>query len=559
MRDVSAGTRAALIGVAVMWSALVSGLAGVGCSGSSEPGGADPDFGTDTATGGDATPGDATPGDATPGDATPGDPSSGAIDAGSGQDSGGGADVTGVAVAPTLASLKLSASGTELTDELGRLVLLRGANTGGRAKFPPFHPFPFAESGLPEQSMAPGFDQAVSDYFARMASWGLNVARMPFTWEALEPQRDAFDEGFLDRYVAQIDAAAAHGIRVIVDFHQDVYARPFCGDGFPVWTIAEPVPETPEDCSSWFMGYLFDDGQKAAFDRFWADEDNLRGEFKDMWEHMATRTWARPNVIGFEIINEPGSGSADDTVWGPQVLTPFYTELGAHIRSHAPDALVFFDSTGLDAVTQETAVELPDGEGWVFAPHFYDPTVFMGAAAGGDFNVLESLGRWAAKRDAWGVPLIVGEFGIEAVDPGAVAYIRDNFDAMDVYQLHGTVWEYSSTVDDWNDEGMSVVAADGTDTPVIDAVTRAYPAAVAGALEAWTWDAATLAGELRFTATAGGVTELVAPARLYPDGVQVTLSGVEGCWSLDVATGRVIVHALEAGAAVVTLAPAASE
>ena len=469
------------------------------------------------------------------------------------------ADGTGPAceaVAPTLSSLRLTPIGTELRDELGRLVLLRGANTGGRSKFPPFHPFPFSESGLGEQESSPAFNDAVTQYFARMASWGLNVARMPFTWEALEPVRDEFDEAFLDRYVAQIEAAGAHGIHVIVDYHQDVYARPFCGDGFPLWTIAEPIPETPDDCTTWFMGYFFDDGQKAAFDRFWANEDGLRDEFKDMWQHMVERTRDLPNVIGFEIINEPGAGSADDTVWGPEVLTPFYTEMGAHIRSHDDDALVFFDSTGLDAVTQETAVELPDGDGWVFAPHFYDPTAFLGDAAGGDFDVAESLGRWAAKRDEWGVPLIVGEFGIEAVDPGAVAYITDNFDAMDVFQLHGTVWEYSTTVDDWNDEGMSIVGPDGEDTQVVDAIVRAYPTAVDGDLTAWTWDPATLDGELTYAATADGVTEIAVPTRLYPGGVEVTIVGVDGCWALDEARERAVIRVLGAGEVTVMIGPA---
>ena len=78
------------------------------------------------------------------------------------------------------------------------------------------------------------------------------------------------------------EALGARGIRVVVDFHQDVYARPFCGDGFPLWTIAGEVPERPEDCESWFNGYLTDDeGVGASFDRFWANEDGLRDAFKD--------------------------------------------------------------------------------------------------------------------------------------------------------------------------------------------------------------------------------------------------------------------------------------
>ena len=463
------------------------------------------------------------------------------------------------ATRPDLPTRRLDVEGMLLVDAVDREVLLRGVNAGGRSKLAPFFPFPFAESGHPLQSDAPAFDDAVGVYFDRVAAWGHDVVRLPFSWEALEPTRGTWDEAWLDRYEAMIEAAGARGLRVIVDFHQDVFARPYCGDGFPVWACPEPVPETPADCSSWFLGYFQDDHQKAAFDNFWANGDGLRDDFLVMWEHMVARTWPHDHVIGFEIINEPGNGSADEAEWAPDVLTPFYEEVGAAIRGWAPGALVFFDGTGIDAVTQETEVELPAGDGFVFAPHFYDGNVFLGGEIGGVEYVEEGLGKWAALRDAWGVPALVGEFGIRSDHPSAADYVRFNFDYLDAYGLHGTLWEYSTTADDWNQEAMSVISPAGEETVVVDAMVRAYPMAVAGRVTAWSYDALERAGELVYEARADGVTEIAAPARLYGAGVEATLTGVEGCWAWDAEAGVLVVRTLEAGTATVGLEPAGGE
>ncbi|MDP6944196.1 MAG: cellulase family glycosylhydrolase, partial [Myxococcota bacterium] len=246
--------------------------------------------------------------------------------------------------------MRLTAVGSRLLDALGREVMLRGANTGGRSKFEPFIPFPFLESGLAEQADAPPFAEAVETYYDMVASWGTNVVRMPFSWEALEPTRGTYDDTYLSRYQAMISAAESRGIRVIVDFHQDVFASVYCGDGFPLWAVPEPWPEPAESCASWFSAYFNEGPMHAAWDRFWANEDDLMDDFEAMWTHMASATWPQDAVIGFEIINEPAPGSEPEETWAPEVLTPFYSEMVTVIREAAPGALVFFDSTGAEAL-----------------------------------------------------------------------------------------------------------------------------------------------------------------------------------------------------------------
>jgi endoglycosylceramidase len=454
-----------------------------------------------------------------------------------------------------LSTLKITVDGTRILDAQGREIILRGVNTGGRSKFPPFFPFPFQESGLPEQASAPPFEDALDLYLDRVESWGHNVLRLPFTWEAVEPTEAAYDATYLGRYTAVVDGAAARGLRVIVDFHQDVFARPYCGDGFPLWTLEQPVPDPPANCENWFMGYMTNDDVKNAFDRLWSNTDGLMDKLKDMWRHVASELWPRDNVIGFEIINEPGAGTAQEDVWAPTVLTPFYSEMVTVIKENAPDAPIFFDSTGTSALDAQTALERPTGEGLVFAPHYYDSEVIMFGTWSGLTTVLEPIGRWRAKADGWGIPVLLGEFGIRPHTDNAAQYVRLNFDALDEHLMHGAIWEYSSTVDDWNNENMSLVDGDGQERETVVEIIRAYPAAVAGRITSFFYDAENRSGTLTFEAQADGLTEIAAPTRLYPDGATVRVTGVDACWAYDIAAQRLLVQTKEAGTATVTFSP----
>jgi len=455
-------------------------------------------------------------------------------------------------VAPT--TLRLTLDGTKLRDENGREVLLRGVNAGGRSKLFPFFPFPFAESGHPDQAVAPPFETAAAEYFDRIASWGHNVVRLPFTWEAVESERGNYDTQFLDRYRRLCELCQERGLRVIVDLHQDVFARPYCGDGFPLWACPAPVPEAPEDCSDWFMSYLSGETEAAtAFDRFWSNADGLRDALGAMWSEVAGRMWGVDAVIGFEILNEPHRGNADESTWGETVLPAFYEELANVIRAAAPGALVFFDSTGVDAVNASTRVHRPTGDHFVFAPHFYSISAFVEGFDHDPAAVLGGLGRWADHRSTWNLPVLIGEFGIKPTADESNVYYRAHWDALDAHLLHATLWEYSSTTDDWNDEAMSIFSPDGEETVGVTEAIRAYPRAVAGELVSFYYDADTRAGELVFEAVADGVTELVAPARLYPDGVSARVTGIDGCATST--AGVVYVIAATAGTATVTFEP----
>ncbi len=454
---------------------------------------------------------------------------------------------------PELETLRVRIEGRRILDCHGRQLLLRGINAGGRSKLPPFMPFPFRESGLDSQATAAPFDEALARYCDQLQSWGLSLVRLPFSWEALEPIRGAYDDAFLDRYFALARACGERAMRVIVDFHQDVFARPYAGDGFPLWACPQPAPDPAGPDHHWFMGYLQNDQVQLAFDRFWRNDDGLRDAFAAMWRHLATRLWQLDNVIGFEVINEPGWGSAAMYEWAKTVLTPFYAEMATVVRAAAPDAPIFFDSTGGDALSCTTGLERPTGDGLVFAPHFYAPEVIMEGRWSGNPNATKPLSNWSALGEKWDLPVLLGEFGVQPTAEGAASYLRANYDKLDELLMHGTLWECSTTADGWNEEDMSVLGAGGVERPTVAELVRPYPRATAGTLDSFRFDSAARRAELRYHAEAGGVTEIAAPRRVFAGGVAVMLEGVTGATFHDESTELVLVRADEEGSACVRL------
>ena len=448
------------------------------------------------------------------------------------------------AVAQADARLKIDGAG-RLRDGQGRDVVLRGINAGGRAKWAPFVPFPIDPGASLE-----AVEAAAEVFFARLGPWGLDTVRLTFSWEALEPTCGQLDERYFDRYRTMVDVAWRHGVRAIVDFHQDIYASPFSGDGFPVWTLGgfEPGPPRHDD-PLWFFKYVQDEGVKRAFDRFWADEGGIRRAFEGMWRTMASRLVDHPGVVGFEIINEPGWGSAPDVdVWKREVLTPFHTRMIEVIRGVAPEALIFYDGPGIDALSRSVSHCRPSGSGLVFAPHLYDPGLIMSNPWTG-MEPEPSLQALARFRDEAATPILLGEFGIGDGAEGGPAWLDRAMNEIDRLRLSATLWEYSQGEERWNGEDLSVLSFEGEERAVLDVYVRPWVRALSGRGLSFGWDNAAGTASARWTAE-GGVTEIVIPSRRFPEGPRaVEISGEGARATFDPGRGELRVGA-EVGAEV---------
>lgn len=433
---------------------------------------------------------------------------------------------------PQLSDWRLHADGTLLRDGLGRVVFLRGVDAGGRSKFAPYMPFEYTD-----------FDAALGSYLDRAASWGIDAIRVPFTWAALEPTEGTYDLSWLSRYQRLLDAAWAHGIWTVVDFHQDVYSESFCGDGFPSWTIPN-APAPHHDCPGWSLEYFMDSGVQHAFDAFWAKGSPVQEKYVAAWDTMIARLADQPGVLGFEPINEPAAGTQAQDTFEATTLTDFFTRMIAHVHGAAPKSLVFVDPAGIDGISATTSMHRPEGA-FVFAPHYY-PVLPR------PDEVITGFQSWAKEGAQWNVPVWVGEFGVSNTVSVARDFLTAEFQALDATGLSGAAWEYSVESSLWNGETNSVVAADGTEYPDAAALVRPFARAVAGSGVTQQWDPATATFTLSYDVPPGaqGITEVQLPKRAYPRGHTVTLSG--GCWDDASVPGRLLVQN-EPGAATVSL------
>ena len=84
-----------------------------------------------------------------------------------------------------------------------------------------------------------------------------------------------------------------------------------------------------------------------------------------MLTHIATRWATHPAVVGFELYNEPDTGSAE--------LDAFYARAGKAVRDAAPEKLVFFEPPTLRNFTD--FIPKPSKpfaiSGGVYSPHIY--------------------------------------------------------------------------------------------------------------------------------------------------------------------------------------------
>jgi endoglycosylceramidase len=418
---------------------------------------------------------------------------------------------------PVTSDWRLVADGTSFRDGLGRVVFLRGVNAGERSKLAPFVPFDYPDGG---------YQAALDSYMQHAGTWGIDVMRVPFMWAALEPTPGSDDADWLSRYDALLDAAWAQRIWTIIDFHQDLYADTFCGDGFPDWTVPDAGP--PQyNCMNWSFDYFNDPAVVSAFDRFWGDGGSpVQTAYVAAWDVMVARYKDKPGVLGFELFNEPSAGSAPNTdTFSATTLTAFYSALVPHLRAEAPTSLVFVDPLQVDGATLKTGLTKPTGDGIVFAPHYYP---LLGPSA----DPQTDLVAWQAIGQAWNVPVFLGEFGAPETTATTTGYMEGVFGALDFLAMSGSEWEYSVAAEEWNFEAFSLVAPDGGEYPVAQAVQRPYARAVAGSAVTQSFipigeDDGGEPGNtftLSFT-PATGVTEVALPAHLYPTGYDMTLSG----------------------------------
>ena len=356
--------------------------------------------------------------------------------------------------------------GTRLVDESGQTVLLRGVGLGGWMNMENFVTgYPGTEQGIRRQLLAAMgqetydafFDAFYVDFFdeadaAHLASIGMNSVRIPINYRHFEDDDRPFElleQGFarLDRVVTLL---ARHGIYSIIDLH----ALP--GHQNQHWHSDNPT----------------------HIATFW-DHPHFQDRVVHLWEALADRYKNRPEVAGYNPINEPSDPSNER-------LLPFYDRLEKAVRAIDPRHVLFLDgnkySTDFSAFDARPE-PLPNT---VYTAHDYalpgitSATEYPGVTRGEHFDrgvIEQTFLRRTEYMRRTGTPIWIGEFGPvystdRSQDTWRYQLLRDQ---LEVYREHGASWALW-TYKDIGLQGLVHAAPDSEYVslvePVLEAKTR---------------------------------------------------------------------------------------
>ncbi|HEV2686572.1 MAG TPA: cellulase family glycosylhydrolase, partial [Actinomycetota bacterium] len=370
-----------------------------------------------------------------------------------------------------------------------------------------------------------------------------NVVRLGLIWKGLEPKRGVFDDAYLDRMSDLIDLLRRYGIDVLLDFHQDMANEQFQGEGFPDWAIhtgidtpAGEIVSIPATNCCGFPGNYFTPAVGRVFDNIWTNAFGLWAAYADAWAHVAARLGVKPNVIGYDIMNEPWPGTVWPTCVVPTgcpafestLLQGFFENVARAIRAVQPAGIVFWEPVVMNDFGAQNTVG--------FVRPFSDPNNGLSfhdyCLIGGQF--VQQISRaddpecrqtepitFMNQRSAGarnGAALGLTEFGAsdDLVDIGRVMA------GADASATSWFFWQYQG----WSDptgnpagEGMSAKDDQQRFSTLklakLALLTETYPQALAGVAPSWHTSGGTFALSYTAARTFPAVTEIFVEASRY--------------------------------------------
>lgn len=194
---------------------------------------------------------------------------------------------------------KIAVDGLRLIDEYGRERIFCGMNVVDKRDYEPEKP----EFGY-------NFDNFP---FEEAKNRGFDLIRLGFTWGAMEPQPNHYNEALIQSLCEFLDNCEKYGIYAFLDCHQDVYS-PYCyGDGAPRWATLTDNFVPKKQIAVWAEPYFYGKACFRAFDNFWDNVKyngkGLQDYYADMWKHVAEKVKDKPALFGFDFFNEPFPGA----------------------------------------------------------------------------------------------------------------------------------------------------------------------------------------------------------------------------------------------------------
>jgi len=132
-----------------------------------------------------------------------------------------------------LSRIEVDSISQQFIDEYGRVRIFHGVNVV--YKIPPY--LSNLTNFDPQNSLT-------NDDLNNLHQWGFNVIRFYTSWMGVYPQsEDIINHEYLSQLSQAIEMMKNHNIYALLDCHQDIFSRYFCGEGVPDW-LAKKLDNT---------------------------------------------------------------------------------------------------------------------------------------------------------------------------------------------------------------------------------------------------------------------------------------------------------------------------
>ena len=246
----------------------------------------------------------------------------------------------------------------------GRYAIFHGVNVV--VKLPPF--IPDTEKFSPEFSFN-------DDDIKILKHLGMNLVRLGIIWESIEYSEGQYNYTHLEKISQIVSKLEKNNITVIVDVHQDMFSRLFCGEGAPKFYVdklsysqdcntnliskffgllnaciplskhkwsydKDGLPEIKDCKAGSFIDYHKSPELMSVYDSFFKNQSGVLDAFVEFWKFLGNKFKNRKNVLGYDIWNEP---------WASNLWTDLKSLLPGYIDNHI---LIDFYSKINDGISQ---------------------------------------------------------------------------------------------------------------------------------------------------------------------------------------------------------------
>eukprot|EP00358_Blepharisma_japonicum_P001629 CAMPEP_0202946080 /NCGR_PEP_ID=MMETSP1395-20130829/8365_1 /ASSEMBLY_ACC=CAM_ASM_000871 /TAXON_ID=5961 /ORGANISM="Blepharisma japonicum, Strain Stock R1072" /LENGTH=508 /DNA_ID=CAMNT_0049646453 /DNA_START=69 /DNA_END=1595 /DNA_ORIENTATION=+ len=418
-------------------------------------------------------------------------------------------------------------------DDSGRTIIFHGVNVVVKA--PPY--IPITSSFDPQMSLC-------AQDIQNLQNWGFNFVRLGVMWQAVETSPGSYNMTYLQQVNNLVNQLGAAGISVLLDAHQDLFARKICGEGVPDFYAQNLTDSCGElspvyegfgaciplskfnltydangdplisDCLTHdFPRYYMTPEAADAFQRLYKNINGLQDKFLAFWNTVSSFFANNPFIVGYDPFNEP---LAADMYTNPDYMVPgnfdrevlqyLWQKVNVTVRKNDLKKILFFEPVQSDVLPTLGGLifnvgfnETPGGVNFnnaqVLNDHTYCCAVNFNPCVqnGGDPPLSEAKHCERIHNDRvkvrsqdaekLGVGLIFTEFGACSDSDACVAEITSVTNACDKYLVGWSYWQFKG-YGDYTTAGSTVEGFyDGSgnlETNKLKALQRTYAQAYQG-------------------------------------------------------------------------------